>query len=110
MFFFKKKHPYHLTVLPHPGLCPAGEIVPAEPGKSVAELLLAHDLDINHSCQLQCACTTCHVHIMEGAEHLSPMEGEEHRVLQNAIGKDPFSRLACQAVFQGGGHVVVEIP
>lgn len=110
MFFFKKKHPHHITVLPNPALCPEGEIVPAEPGKSVAEILLQNKVEIDHSCQLQCSCTTCHVHIMEGAAFLSAMDGEEDRVLQNAAGRDRFSRLACQAVFNGGGNVVVEIP
>ncbi len=110
MFFFGKKHPHHLTVLPHPALCPEGEIMPAEPGRSVAEILLRNRVEIDHSCQLQCACATCHVHIMEGAQYLSPMDAEERRMLGNAPGRDGFSRLACQAVFQGGGNVVVEIP
>ncbi|WP_303786278.1 2Fe-2S iron-sulfur cluster-binding protein [Azovibrio restrictus] len=110
MFFFGKKHPHQLTVLPHPALCPEGEIVPAIPGRSVAEILLQNRVEIDHSCQLQCACTTCHVHIMEGAQHLSPMEADERRMLDKVPGRDGFSRLACQAVFQGGGNVVVEIP
>lgn len=110
MFFFKKKPAHSITVLPHPGICPEGEIVPVEPGKSIAEALLKRGVEIDHSCQLQCSCTTCHVHVMEGAAHLSPMEGEEDRMLNNTDRRDRFSRLACQAVFQGGGDVVVEIP
>lgn len=109
MFFFKKKYPHNITVLPHSSLCPEGEIVPAEPGKSVAEILLDNKVEIDHSCQLQCSCTTCHVHIMEGSAYLSPMDPEEKRILGNAPGRDQFSRLACQAVFQGGGNVVVEV-
>ena len=47
---------------------------------------------------------------MEGSACLSGMDGEEHRMLNNSGQRDGFSRLACQAVFQGGGNVVVEIP
>lgn len=110
MPFFGKKTPYRLTILPHPELCPEGDIVPAEPGRSVAEMLLRNRIEIPHSCQLQCACATCHVHIMAGAECLCPMDADEKRMLLNAQSRDVFSRLACQAVFQGSGDVVVEIP
>ncbi len=110
MFFFKKKPAHHIIVLPHGELCPQGEMVPAEPGRSIAELLLENGVELSHSCQLQCACTTCQVHVMEGSACLSGMDGEEHRMLNNSGQRDRFSRLACQAVFQGGGNVVVEIP
>ncbi len=111
MFLFgKKKTAHQITVLPHPRVCPGGEIVPAREGLSLAENLLKNGVELDHSCQLQCACTTCHLYVMEGAAHLSPMEMEEEQMLRNAQGRDEFSRLGCQAVFKGGGDVVVEIP
>lgn len=109
MFSFFRKAAQHITVLPHARLCPEGEIVPLKEGKSLAETLLKHGIEISHSCQLQCACATCHVHVMEGSSSLSPMAADEDRMLKNAAGRDRFSRLACQAVFQGGGDVVLEI-
>lgn len=110
MFFFKKKKPANaITVLPHPSICPSGEVVPAVIGKSIAEALIANDVDISHSCQLQCACTTCHVYVMEGGGNISRMKDEEDRMLKNTPDRARWSRLACQAVYEGGGDLVVEI-
>lgn len=109
MFFFKKKSAHQITVLPHPVICPSGEIVPAVVGKSVAEALLEKGVEISHSCQLQCACTTCHVYLMEGAPYVAPMNAEEDRMLNSTNERQRWSRLACQAVFNGGGNLVVEL-
>jgi 2Fe-2S ferredoxin len=109
MFFFKKKASNSITILPHPVICPAGEVVPAVVGKSIAKILLDKDVEISHSCQLQCACTTCHVYIMEGGEFVSKMGDEENRLLDNTSDRQRWSRLSCQAVFNGGGDLVVEI-
>lgn len=109
MFFFKKKSPYSVTVLPHRSICPSGEIIPATIGKSIAEILIGNDVDISHSCQLQCACTTCHVYLMEGERHVTSMKDDEDRMLKNVQDRSQWSRLACQAVFEGSGNLVVEI-
>ncbi|OIR07169.1 2Fe-2S ferredoxin [mine drainage metagenome] len=110
MFFFgKKKSAHHIVVLPHPQLCPAGEVVPALIGKSIAEALVAAGVELSHSCQFQCSCTTCHVFVMEGAACLSARGAEEAKVLAGTGSDDRWSRLACQSLFQGGGDVVVEI-
>lgn len=109
MFFFKKKAANTITVLPHPNICPSGEVVPAAVGKSIAETLLDHDINLSHSCQLQCACTTCHVYVMDGSAYVNGMNDEEDRMLKNTPDRAKWSRLACQAVFEGGGDVVVEI-
>jgi len=110
MFFFgKKKSAHHIVVLPHPELCPSGEVVPAVVGKSIAEALVASGVELSHSCQFQCSCTTCHVFVMEGGAHLSPKGAEEAKVLAGTESDDRWSRLACQSVFQGGGDLVVEI-
>lgn len=109
MFFFKKKPAHTITVLPHPQICPAGEVLSAEKGKSIVEILLANEIEISHSCQMQCACTTCHVYLMEGGSFVTRMGDEENRVLDQAGDRQRWSRLACQAVFEGGGDIVVEI-
>ncbi|MCX7628162.1 MAG: 2Fe-2S iron-sulfur cluster-binding protein [Methylophilaceae bacterium] len=109
MFFLKKKPAHTITILPHPTLCPEGEVVAAQTGKSIAEILLDNDIEISHSCQLQCACTTCHVHLMEGEAYVSKLHAEEDRMLNTLPDRRRWSRLACQAIYQGGGNVVVEI-
>jgi len=109
MFFFKKKPAQTITVLPHPRICPSGEVVAALPGRPVVESLLKGGVDISHSCQMQCSCTTCHIYLMEGTESVTPMDAEENRVLDGAPDRARWSRLACQTVVAGKGDLVVEI-
>ncbi len=109
MFFFKKKPAHTITVLPHPAICPQGEIVPAIVGKSIVECLLAEEVEIGHSCQMQCSCTTCHVYVMEGGQFVSQQRDDEDRVLKTTQDRQRWSRLGCQAVFEGNGNLVIEI-
>lgn len=54
-----------------------------------------------------CACSTCHVYVVEGFEHTSEMEDEELDILEKAFDVRPTSRLGCQAKLYG--DVAVEI-
>ena len=78
-----------------------------KPG-SILDIALAHDIALEHNCGGSCACTTCHVIVREGEEHLSEMQGDEEDRLDMAEGLTIHSRLGCQAVARG--DVVVEIP
>lgn len=78
-----------------------------KPG-SLLDIALAHDIHLEHNCGGSCACTTCHVIVKEGADHLSEMEADEEDRLDMAEGLTIRSRLGCQAVVRG--DVVVEIP
>ena len=55
-----------IVVMPHGDICPEGAVVEAEVGTSICDALLAHDIAIEHACEMSCACTTCHVIIREG--------------------------------------------
>jgi 2Fe-2S ferredoxin len=79
-----------------------------QPG-SILDVLLGHDLSLEHACGGNCACTTCHVIVKKGMEHLSENTEEEDDLLDKAPGLTPTSRLGCQAVIRGG-EVVVVIP
>ena len=61
-----------------------------------------------HACGGSCACTTCHVIIKEGEQHLSEMQDDEADRLDTAWGLTARSRLGCQAVISG--DVVCELP
>ncbi len=37
-------------------------MVEAEPADPSSRPLLGNDIDIEHACEMSCACTTCHVH------------------------------------------------
>ena len=75
---------------------------------SLLDIALAHDIPLEHNCGGSCACTTCHVIVREGEDHLSTMEQDEEDRLDTAEGLTLHSRLGCQAVVNG--DVVVEIP
>ena len=78
-----------------------------QPG-SLLDIALAHQIHLEHNCGGSCACTTCHVIVREGEDHLSPMAEDEEDRLDTAEGLTLHSRLGCQAVVRG--DVVVEIP
>ncbi len=78
-----------------------------EPG-SLLDIALAHGVDLEHACGGSCACSTCHVIVNEGGEHLSEMDDDESDRLDTAEGLTLHSRLACQAIVHG--DVAVTIP
>jgi ferredoxin, 2Fe-2S len=98
-----------IIVLPHIELCPEGAVIEAQPGTSLCDALLQHDIDIEHACDQACACTTCHVIVREGYNSLPPAEENEDDMLDKAWGLEPNSRLSCQAIVQST-DLVVEIP
>lgn len=98
-----------IIVLPHVELCPEGAVVEAEAGKSICENLLAGGVELDHACEMSCACTTCHVIVREGFDALEPADDTEEDLLDKAWGLEPNSRLGCQAIV-GETPLVVEIP
>jgi 2Fe-2S ferredoxin len=98
-----------LTVLPHEEICPAGATIEATTGKSVCRNLLDHDIEIEHACELSCACTTCHVIVRKGFDSLEPSDEDEDDLLDRAWGLTPLSRLSCQAIV-GDADLTIEIP
>ena len=64
-----------MIVLPHVELCPDGAVIEAEEGKSICENLLANDIELDHACEMSCACTTCHVIVREGFDALHTVWG-----------------------------------
>jgi 2Fe-2S ferredoxin len=99
-----------IVVLPHIELCPEGAVIDAEPGKSICAALLESGIDIEHACEMSCACTTCHVVVREGFGALEPSDENEDDLLDKAWGLEPTSRLSCQAIVPEGDDLVVEIP
>lgn len=98
-----------IVVLPHVELCPDGAVIEADAGQSICEALLANDIELDHACEMSCACTTCHVIVREGFSSLEPAEDTEEDMLDKAWGLEPNSRLGCQALV-AGTPLVVEIP
>jgi 2Fe-2S ferredoxin len=75
----------------------------------VAPLVAMHfGIPLEHACGGSCACTTCHLFIREGEQHLSEPEDNELDRLDTAWDLRTNSRLGCQAVIKG--DVVAEFP
>jgi len=98
-----------IVVLPHHEICPEGAVIDAKQGESVCEALLRNDIEIEHACEMSCACTTCHVIVREGFDSLEEADELEEDYLDKAWGLEPESRLSCQAQV-GETNLVVEIP
>jgi len=98
-----------IVFLPHEIHCPEGKVVDATPGESILEAALRNDIEIEHACEMSCACTTCHVIVREGFDSLEPSDELEDDMLDKAWGLEPESRLSCQARV-AEEDLVVEIP
>ena len=59
-----------IVILPHVQVCPDGAAIEAESGESICEALLRNEVEIEHACEMSCACTTCHVLVREGYDSL----------------------------------------
>jgi 2Fe-2S ferredoxin len=98
-----------IIFLPHEEICPEGAVLQAEPGISILDAALAQGLEIEHACEMSCACTTCHVIVREGFAALEPSDELEDDLLDKAWGLEPNSRLSCQAIV-GETPLTIEIP
>ena len=98
-----------IKVLPHAALCPEGAQIEARSGVSICDTLLANHVDIEHACEKQAACTTCHVILRQGFDSLEAAAEKEEDMLDKAWGLEAASRLSCQAKV-ADADLVIEIP
>ncbi len=99
---------------------PEGRTVEFEHGKlpykdhgkpqSILDVAINNNVFLDHACGGNCACTTCHVHVVKGAELLSEMDDDEADRLDMAADLQLNSRLGCQVIIEKPGEVVVKIP
>ena len=98
-----------LIFLPHEEICPDGALIEVEAGTSICHAALKNGIELEHACDQQCACTTCHVIIREGFDSLEPAEELEEDLLDMAWGLEAESRLSCQAKV-ANENLVIENP
>lgn len=98
-----------IKILPHAEYCPEGKEINAPVGTSICEAMLDNGVNIEHACDMSCACTTCHVIVKEGLNSLNEAQEEEEDLLDRAWGLQPQSRLSCQTIL-ARENVTVEIP
>lgn len=76
---------------------PEGVAADVPPGTTILEAARACGAPVGSACGGNCACSTCHVWVTDGASALSPMEDAENDILDKAFDVRATSRLGCQA-------------
>lgn len=87
---------------------PSGKTYDAAAGQSILAALLAAGETINHKCDGQASCGSCHIFVLEGRKSLSKTQRLENEKLDSIVGVGSKSRLACQATL-GDEPVTVEL-
>lgn len=82
--------------------------IAVEAGSTILDAALDAEIELDHNCGGNCACSTCHVIIESGFDTLEPITEDEEDMLDEAVGRTEGSRLACQC--QLTDNVVVRIP
>ncbi|MCM2271299.1 MAG: 2Fe-2S iron-sulfur cluster-binding protein [candidate division Zixibacteria bacterium] len=77
-------------------------------GTAVLDAALNNNIQIDHNCGGNCACSTCHIIIEQGFETLNSMSEDEKDMLDEAEGLTDHSRLACQCKVKT--DLIVRIP
>tara|TARA_Y100000996_G_scaffold190810_1_gene149236 strand:- start:1519 stop:1857 length:339 start_codon:yes stop_codon:yes gene_type:complete len=98
-----------ITFLPNEDICPDGATIEVPKGTSICRAALDSGIQIEHACELSCACTTCHVYVVKGLSSLDDATDDEDDYLDKAWGLQSNSRLSCQAIIEDD-DLVIEIP
>ena len=83
-----------IIIKPHSEICPKGAEIEAEKGSSLCEAMLDNKINIEHACELSCACTTCHVIVTSGFDKLNEAS-EDEEVLDLISLKVLFTSRIC---------------
>jgi ferredoxin, 2Fe-2S len=78
-------------------------------GSSILEAAQKLDAPEGYACGGVCACSTCHVYVLQGADLLTEKEEDEEDILDKAFDVRASSRLGCQSTIQKEGEIEVEI-
>lgn len=78
-------------------------------GTSILEAATMAHVPEGSACGGVCACSTCHVYVLEGAELLTEQEDDEADILDKAFDVRASSRLGCQSKIEKEGVVEVQI-
>jgi 2Fe-2S ferredoxin len=80
-------------------------------GDSLLEICLDNGIELHHNCGAVCACSTCHLYIDKGSEHIQELTDKEEDFIDRAVNPRINSRLGCQCVLEkGSGEIFITIP
>ena len=89
-------------------LMPSGKNIEAAEGMSILQAVLSSGEELNHKCDGNAKCGSCHIFILEGRKSVSKIQRLENEKLDSIVGVGSKSRLACQTIL-GNENVTVEI-
>jgi ferredoxin, 2Fe-2S len=82
-----------------------------ESGQSLLEVALKNDIELHHNCGGVCACSTCHLYINKGADHVEELSDKEEDFIDRAVNPRLNSRLGCQCLLiNEDGEMEVTLP
>lgn len=73
---------------------------------SILEATELYGVHLSHNCGGVCACSTCHVYVMEGEDSLEEISDKEEDFIDRAINPRIESRLGCQCVILDDDAVI----
>jgi len=80
-------------------------------GVSLLEVLLDNDIELHHNCGAVCACSTCHLYVKSGEQHIKELSDKEENFIDRAVNPRIESRLGCQCILlKGEGTIEVVLP
>ncbi len=80
-------------------------------GDSLLEVLLDNNIELHHNCGGVCACSTCHLYINSGEQHVEELSDREEDFIDRAINPRLVSRLGCQCdLLPGEGTIEITLP
>lgn len=83
--------------------------LPIAAGESVLDVCLDHAIELQHNCGGVCGCSTCHVYVTGGMDHIQEISDKEEDFIDRAVNPKISSRLACQCVVLDG-DIEVRVP
>ncbi len=94
--------------MPKVTFLPSGKTVEVSEGTVILDAALDNNIQIDHNCGGNCACSTCHIIVEEGFDSLNEVSEDEMDMLDEAENLTDTSRLACQCHI--ATDMVVRIP
>jgi ferredoxin, 2Fe-2S len=90
-------------------IMPSGRTIDVSEGTTLLAALLGAEVDIQHKCDGQTKCGSCHIFVHEGRKGISKVTKLENEKLDSIVGVGSKSRLACQATVLGTENIKIEL-
>lgn len=83
--------------------------LPIAAGEDVLDVVLDHDINLQHNCGGVCGCSTCHIYVNNGMDYVQEISEKEEDFIDRADRPRITSRLACQCIIIDG-DIEITIP